>query len=104
MEKKSEKKYYAKVHRIGREKVLAICDAELLGRELSDGNITIEISEKFYGGELLSYDEVRELMKTATIINIFGEDIVNQLIKENSDYEPSVIRIANIPHLQIIRV
>ena len=43
-----------KVHEAYR-KVVAICDAELLGKKFTEGNMQLDVNPAFYGGK--KYDE-----------------------------------------------
>ncbi|MCD6369285.1 MAG: DUF424 family protein [Thermoproteales archaeon] len=94
--------YYVKLHFHGKDTVLAICDPDLLGKRFEEGDLILEVSEEFYGGRLASLDEVLDLIKKSSIVNIVGEKILKELSKRGLMVEESVIYIGGIPHLQII--
>ncbi len=39
-----------RVHRSGKEVVLAVCDSEILGRTFEEGEVILDVNEEFYGG------------------------------------------------------
>ena len=96
-------RYYIKLHRRGRDVVLAVCDEELLGKSFSDGRLKIHVKEEFYGGERVGIERVFEAMEEATIINAIGERVVSAITRGNEVLEEAVIRVCGIPHIQIIK-
>jgi len=93
---------YVKVHHHGRDVVVAVCDAELLGKTFTEGTVKIEISEKFYGGEKMSVKEAMKIAKKATIANFLGEKSVKYAIKSKLVHKDAVTVVASIPHAQLI--
>ncbi len=90
--------------------VIALCDEELLGRRLSDGDREVKVSESFYGGELLETSEavrrIRELTsefqdeKTVTI-NALGERACSVVLKARLARREQVGELAGVPHVQV---
>lgn len=95
---------YLKIHQSGRYCVVAVCDEDILGKTLKEGNLTVEISEQFYKGKIASENEVIEALSMATTANIFGDKSVECAIKCNAVDPDSVIRIEGVPHAQTFRV
>jgi len=52
--------------------MLNICDADLLGRTLNRGNLTLKISEKYYGEKVVEKEEAESLLKESSSINMVG--------------------------------
>jgi len=92
---------YVKFHTHGDRTVVAICDEDLIGKTLKDKNISIEISERFYKGELKSEKEVAKIFQEATNINIIGKKSINFAIKHGIIDKDSIKTIKGIPHAQI---
>lgn len=63
---------------IRKEFVVAVCDENLLGKNLTEHT---KISEQFYKGELVEEDKVVELVEKSTIANIFGNNAVKIAIE-----------------------
>ncbi|MDH5815531.1 MAG: DUF424 family protein [Candidatus Nezhaarchaeota archaeon] len=95
---------YVKIHRHGGDVVVAVCDAELLGKTFAEGAVKIEVSEKFYGGEKMSLKEAMKIAKKATIANFLGENCVKYAIKRKLIHKDAVTVVASIPHAQLIKI
>jgi len=93
---------YVKSTHHGRDTVVAVCDAELLGKTLQGGRVPFKVSESFYKGVLADLDEAISAMRRATICNLVGKRIVNAAIKNRMVHESAVIFFGDIPHAQII--
>ena len=92
---------YLKIYRSGTDLIVAVCDKDLLGKKLKQGNITVEISEGFYKGDLASDVEVVEALANATTANLFGEKAVACAIKCGGVDPECVMMISGVPHAQI---
>lgn len=79
------------------EVILGICDENLLGFEEGD----FKISEYFFKGELVEIEEGLKKIKSATIINLFGESVTSEAIKHGYIEESNVGKVNEIPHAQI---
>lgn len=55
---------------------LAVCDAELLGKEFEEGQLYLNVSETFYGGEECSEEDLIHLLNGAKTANIVGEESI----------------------------
>ncbi len=82
--------------------VLAVCDPELIGRVFEQGNIVLDLTKKFYRGDLMPENEVVELMRSAYIMNLVGEKSVNLALKNNFISENFVFKIKNVPYAQYV--
>ena len=86
--------------------VVVVCDEELLGKKLKfkEKGITIEVSEKFYGGKLVDESVVLKLLQKATIANLMGKKIVELASKNGFIAEENIILIDGVPHAQFIKL
>lgn len=84
--------------------MVAVCDADIIGKKFSDGNRQLEIKENFYKGTLGTLEDGIQAMNEATIVNVLGEKIITKMIEDGIISELSVIHICGIPHVQIICV
>jgi hypothetical protein len=96
---------YMKVVRRGHDLIVSICDSNLLGRTLQDKEkgITFPVSEAFYKGCLTTIKDALELARNATIVNLVGGEIVEAALKEGLIHIHATVRIAGVPHAQVIR-
>ena len=93
---------YVKSTRQGGETLVAVCDAELLGKTLEGGRVPFKVSEAFYRGVPADLDEALEAMRRATICNLVGKRIVEAAIERGMIHEAAVIYLGDIPHAQIV--
>ncbi|UCD44103.1 MAG: DUF424 family protein [Candidatus Bathyarchaeota archaeon] len=93
---------YLRSTRHGRDTVVAVCDAELLGKTLEGGRAPFCVSERFYKGTPAGVEEALEAMSKATICNIVGKRIVEAAIKNGMVQESAVIYLGDVPHAQIV--
>ena len=93
---------YVKSTRRGRDTLVAVCDAEILGKTLEGGRVPFNVSESFYKGVLADLDEALEAMRRATICNLVGKKIVKAAIEKRMVHEAAVIYFGDIPHAQIV--
>ncbi len=98
--------------------VLALCDAELIGKKLSQGKLLLDLDayRSFYAGELVTAVEAARLVKkcfseTATTSTSARQSISLNLVGKNSlkaaasyvDVKKAKL-IGKVPHLQVYRV
>jgi len=95
---------YVKVRKWGSQTLLAICDAELLGKTLREGKIVFRVREEFYKGYKVSLDEAVELIRHSTIVNMVGQNIVNRALEERLIHPEAILRISGVPHAQIVKI
>lgn len=95
---------YLKVHNSGTNVVVAICDKEILGKTLKEGNITVTVNEGFFCGEIVDAERVEKTLKNATTANLFGERCVQCAVNCGVVNPESVIYINGVPHAQVFRI
>ena len=95
-------KVYMNIKRIRDDVIVAISDANLLGKCFRDGNRKIEIKSDFYGKKLVSIEKGLKELENATIGNLVGKYIITYAINAGFVHKDSVIWIAGVPHAQIV--
>ncbi len=95
---------YSKLHVVGKESVLACCDAELIGKLLKQGEITFRVDEEFYGNMKTDERGLAKALKENANINLVGKKAVGVALREGIISEKDIIKICGIPHVQIIRI
>ena len=92
-----------RIHRSAdNHEVIAICDRELLGRTLEEGDLTVKISEPFFGGEEIREEKLLEVLRTCGNINMFGKKCVEIAVRNGFIAEESCREIAGVPHVTIL--
>ncbi|NJE07066.1 DUF424 domain-containing protein [Thermococcus sp. M39] len=97
-------KIYVKVYRVQGEILLAACDEELLGKTFREGELKLEVKERFYKGELRDIEDLERLLEEATIANLVGERCVNKAIELGYVSEDRVLYIQGVPHAQMAKM
>jgi uncharacterized protein len=95
---------YLRTSRHGRDTLVAVCDAELLGQTLKGGRVPFNVSEEFYKGIPAGVEEAVEAMRHATICNIVGKRVVGAAIERRLIHERAVIYFGDVPHAQIVKM
>ncbi len=88
---------YLKIHRQNGIDTVACCDELLLNQIFIEGNLKIEISDRFFRGDLVSIDKAGELLKKASYFNIVGENITNKAIALKILSKQGIKKINSIP-------
>lgn len=84
--------------------VLAVCDKNLIGKTFKEKGLKLDVTERFYKGDLTDEKDVIKIIKNARNINIVGKNSVNIAIKEKLIKKENVIKIKNIPHAIIFEI
>ncbi|MDY0387636.1 MAG: DUF424 family protein [Methanolobus sp.] len=95
---------YIKIHKSGDTTIIALCDRELIGKTLKEGNITITISEEFYKGEIVSEKNAIDIISKASNINIFGKNAVACAVDCGVVDKDHIRIIDEVAHAQVFRI
>ena len=95
---------YLRTSKHGRDTLVAVCDAELLGQTIMGGRVPFKVSEEFYKGIPAGVDEAVEAMRRATICNMVGKRVVEAAIEKRLIHSRAVIYFGDVPHAQIVRL
>ena len=84
--------------------MLNICDADLLGRTLNKGNLTLKISEKYYGEKVVEKEEAKDLLKRSDNINMVGKEIISLSVDMGIGTQDGVKEIDGVPFLIVFKM
>ena len=84
-----------------KQPTLNICDAELLGKKIIEGDLTIHISENYYGERFVEKDEAESLLNNSSIINMAGKETVSLALKLGIGSKNGVKIVSDVPFLII---
>jgi len=101
-DKYEHKMIYTKIHERGSEVLIAACDEELLGKKFSSDDFEIEVSERFYGGEVRKIEELTTIISQATMANLVGNRVVSKAIQEGLVSEAHILEIGGVKHAQYV--
>ena len=85
-------------------RLLNICDSDLLGKTIISENLSIKISESYYGEKLIKKEEAEHLLKKCDNINMVGEEIISLSIDLGVGSEHGIKKIDGIPFLLVFKM
>ena len=71
------------VFKQGEETLLAVSDIDIVGKTFEEKDSQLVVTKEFYAAKTGDEKEIIELLKTATIVNAVGKDIISLLIRED---------------------
>jgi len=92
-----------KIFKTPKEVLVAVCDKEILGKKFHE-DIRFEVKKSFYGERVCGEEELKEILKEATIINAVGNNAIDFLIKENLVDKKRIIKIGDTYHAQVVAI
>jgi hypothetical protein len=93
-----------RMHRRGRELVLAAADKDLLDQVLREEGIKLEVCREFYEGEDANEEVLVNRLAICSVANLVGEEVIAVAIREGYVNEECVLRIAGVPHAQLAKM
>ena len=93
---------YIKIHKGVGTFVTSVCDSELVGKKFKKGKFVLEVSERFYKGELVDEDKVKDYLENSTNLNIVGERSVDIALKLGLISKEHILIIEGVPHAQSV--
>lgn len=96
---------YLKIHASPEGDIVALCDAELIGRVLSRGKMRLDLSAyaPFYLGTKVGEGEAVRALSGAKNANIVGKRSLGAAKKAGLAISGAVM-IGGVPHLQLYRI
>ena len=84
--------------------MLNICDAELLGKDISENDLRLNISKSYYGEKLVNKKEAEDLLKTCSVINMVGKETISLSTSLGIGSENGVKKIDGVPFLIVFKI
>lgn len=98
---------YFKSYEAEKGVILAMCDEELIGKVIKEGEVVIDLDKysDFYKGELISEEDAVEALGDEVFsANVVGKKSVEAVVKAGLAKHGDEKIIAGIPFLQIFTV
>lgn len=96
--------HYLNVIHTKKEVIVAVCDQELRGKTLREGKLEVTLNPEFYGDRLETTEKCVKEFAKATILNLFGNEIVENAIRAGYIDRRNTIRIQGQLHAQLVKV
>ena len=84
-------------------RMLNICDAELVGRTLNKSDVTINISKSYFAERIVEENEAEQLLKSASIINMVGKETIALSVRVGVGSTKGVKEIDGVPFLIVFK-
>lgn len=84
--------------------LVTACDPEVLGETFEEGDVSLTVSEDFYGGEPLDEDAVVDSLARASVANLVGRQVVELAIEAGYVDEANVLEVDSTLHAQFLRL
>ena len=83
--------------------IVNICDAELVGTIVKGNGFVMNISEEYYGGELVSANDALMLIQKSDVANLAGKKIVDLVVSHDLVSKEAVKFVGKTAFLLIYR-
>ncbi len=93
--------YSVRIFDYQKNTMLNMCDAELIGKDVVDGELKIHISENYYGKQIVDKAEAISLLSSASMLNLVGKETISLAINLGIGSESGVKIISDVPFLII---
>ncbi len=97
-------KFAYKIFNNGSDTLLAVSDADIVGRKLVSEGMEVTVSDDFYSGSQCDENRILELVQNASIVNAIGREIIDLLVKNGFVSRENILLIGEVPHAQIISI
>ncbi|HKW05499.1 MAG TPA: DUF424 family protein [Nitrososphaerales archaeon] len=98
-----EKQFIARKIKWHEATLVNICDEELLGTTVGNGELEMPISRDYYGADKVSESEAINLVKDSSIINLAGTRIVQKVLEAELASPRAVKTVGNVSFLMIYK-
>jgi len=99
----SESRFCVKLITSGDIRMANICDAELLNKTISEGNLVMHISPDYFGEEVVGLDEALKIVEETPILNLAGNNIVSKVIEAKYASPRAVREIGCVKFLMVFK-
>jgi hypothetical protein len=82
--------------------LVAVCDADVLGESFADGDLSLTVTEEFYGGDPADPERVAESLARCTTANLVGHRAVALAVDHGFVDENNVLDIDGTRHAQLM--
>ena len=103
MDQKTKGRYASRFSKYQDSVMISICDLELVGKILKDGELVVNLSKEFFQEYIIEEEQAPELLKSCSIANLVGTRIVALAINLRLANKYSIKHISGIPFLMIYK-
>lgn len=93
---------YVRIHVHEDDRILAACDEDIAGLTFRGGGARITVSERFYCGESVTEEVFIERMRSASVVNLVGNTVVEAAVRAGFIAAANVMEIGGVKHAQAV--
>jgi hypothetical protein len=82
--------------------LLIVTDNDIMGKTYTEGKKILDLTKKFYSGEVCDVDQVKLLLEEAQHIHLTGEEAVQLGISLQLINKERILYVASIPHAECV--
>ena len=90
-------------HKTGGSRLLAVCDADILGKTIKFNDVDFEVCSSFYGEKRADSGQVLDMLERSHVANVVGKKIVDLLVKKELVDKNCVLWMDDVPHVQVLK-
>jgi uncharacterized protein len=94
--------FAVKNYQQGVQRLLAACDAELVGTRHSEGKFRLDVAAGFYDGLRVEEETLHAYLRGCTVANLVGRRTVDAAVRIGLVDPGNVLTVAGIPHAQVL--
>ncbi|MFB6135762.1 MAG: DUF424 domain-containing protein [Halobacteriaceae archaeon] len=84
--------------------LVTVCDSDALGETYERGEVSLEVTEAFYGGEEVEERDVLESLSRASVANLVGTRSVELAVEHGYVDAERVLDLGETLHAQFLRL
>ena len=82
--------------------LVSVCDADVLGEEFENGDVSLTVDPDFYDGEQVEEESIVESLARCSVANIVGTRAVDIAVEHGFVDEENVLDIEETRHAQLL--
>jgi hypothetical protein len=82
--------------------LVAACDSDLLGETFREGEISLTVTEEFYGGDEADADALVDALRRADVANLVGTATVETAVDAGIVDDGAVLAVEDTLHAQVL--
>tara|TARA_B100000315_G_scaffold249897_1_gene281834 strand:+ start:1405 stop:1719 length:315 start_codon:yes stop_codon:yes gene_type:complete len=96
-------RFSVRIIKSSKVKMVNICDIDILGTTIKDDERKMHISNDFFAGQVVGFEEATKILQKMSIINLVGKKIVDHAVNIKLASPKAIKKIGKVPFLIIYK-
>lgn len=83
-------------------RLVSVCDADVLGEEFENGDVSLTVDPEFYDGDVASEQAIIDSLAKCSVANLVGTRAVGLAIEHGFVEEENVLNFDGTRHAQLL--